>query len=167
MLAELFARIEALFRRRQLDDDLDQELQSHLDLLTDEHLRRGLSPEEARRAARLKIGGIPSLKERHREIRGFPVIETVWQDVKFAVRLIFKDRWISAAAITALALGIGVNAVGFTIVNTAFFAACRSPILTSSSRPAGSAGKASSAACRASNLTSGALRIPRYPPLPL
>ena len=121
MLAELFARIQALFRRRQLDDDLDQELQSHLDLLTEEHLRRGLSPEEARRAARLKVGGIPSLKERHREIRGFPMIETVWQDVKFAVRLLFKDRWISAAAITALALGIGVNAVGFTIVNTAFF----------------------------------------------
>jgi len=98
MLIELFARIQALFRRRQLDDDLDQELQSHLDLLAEEHLRRGLSPEEARRAARLKVGGIPSLKERHREIRGFPVIETVWQDVKFAVRLLFKDRWISAAA---------------------------------------------------------------------
>ena len=59
MLAELFARMQALFRRRQLDDDLDQELQSHLDLLTEEHLRRGLSPEEARRAARLKVGGIP------------------------------------------------------------------------------------------------------------
>ena len=121
MLAELFARMQALFRRRQLDDDLDQELQSHLDLLTEEHLRRGLSPEEARRAARLKVGGIPSLKERHREIRGFPLIETVWQDVKFAVRLIFKDRWISAAAIMALALGIGVNAVGFTIVDTCLF----------------------------------------------
>ena len=121
MFAELFARIQALIRRRQLDDDLDQELQSHLDLLTDEHLKRGLSPEEARRAARLKVGGIPSLKERHREIRGFPVIETVWKDVKFAIRLLVKDRWISAAAIIALALGLGVNAVGFTIVNTAFF----------------------------------------------
>ena len=60
MFAELTARIQALFRRRQLDDDLDQELQSHLDLLTEEHLRRGLSPEEARRAARLQVGGLTS-----------------------------------------------------------------------------------------------------------
>ena len=58
MLAELAARIQALFRRRQLDDDLDQELQSHLELLIEEHLRRGLSPEEARRAARLQVGGL-------------------------------------------------------------------------------------------------------------
>jgi len=119
MFAELIARIQALFRRRQLDDDLDQELQLHLDLLTEEHLRRGLSPEEARRAARLQVGGLPSIKESHREVRGLPMIETLWQDLKFAVRLIFKDRWVSAAAIIALALGIGVNAVGFTIVNTA------------------------------------------------
>jgi predicted permease len=121
MLAELFSRIHALFRRRKLDDDLDQELQSHLDLLAEDNLRRGFSPEEARRAAHLRVGGITALKERHREVRGFPVIETIWQDVRFGLRLIFKDRWISAAAITALALGIGVNAVGFTIVNTAFF----------------------------------------------
>jgi putative ABC transport system permease protein len=119
MFAELNARIQALFRRRQLDDDLDQELQLHLDLLTEEHLRRGLSPEEARRAARLQVGGITSIKERHREVRGLPMVETLWQDMKFAVRLVFKDRWVSAAAIAALALGIGVNAVGFTIVNTA------------------------------------------------
>jgi putative ABC transport system permease protein len=121
MFAELKARIQALFRRRQLDDDLDQELQLHLDLLTEEHLRRGLSPEEARRAARLQVGGLTSIKERHREVRGLPMIETLWHDLKFAVRLIFKDRWISATAIMALALGIGVNAVGFTIVDTAFF----------------------------------------------
>ena len=120
MFAELIARIQALLRKRQFDDDLDQELQSHLDLLTEEHLRRGLSQEDARRAARLQVGGLTSIKEQHREIRGFPVIEALWLDVKFAVRLIFKDRWISAAAIMALALGIGVNAVGFTIVNTAF-----------------------------------------------
>ena len=121
MFANLRARIQALFRRRQLDDDLDQELQSHLELLAEEHLRRGLSPEEARRAARLQVGGLTSIKERHREIRGLPMIETLWHDLKFGVRLIFKDRWVSAAAIVALALGIGVNAVGFTIVNTAFF----------------------------------------------
>ena len=70
MLAELFTRIQALFRRRKLDDDLDQELQTHIDFLTEEHLRRGLSPEEAHRAARLRVGGITSLKERHREVRG-------------------------------------------------------------------------------------------------
>jgi predicted permease len=121
MLPEFLARIQALFRKRKLDDDLDRELQTHIEFLTEEHLRRGLSPEEARRSARLRVGGITLLKERHREVRGLPAIETIWQDVKFGVRLILKDRWVSAAAIAALALGIGVNAVGFTIVNTAFF----------------------------------------------
>jgi len=120
MFAELIGRIQALFRRRQLDEDLNQELQSHLEMLAEEYLRRGLPPEDARRAARIQVGGLASLKQRHREIRGLPMIETLWHDLKFALRLTFKDRWISAAAIIALALGIGVNAVGFTIVDTAF-----------------------------------------------
>ena len=67
------------------------------------------------------MGGIASIKEQHREARGLPALDSVLQDLRFAFRLIARERWFSAAAIVALALGIGVNAIGFTIVNAAFF----------------------------------------------
>ncbi len=116
----LLARIRAVFRSREMDRDLDQELEAHLDLLTQEHQRHGLTPEDARRAARVELGGVTSLREQHREVRGVPILETIWQDLRYAFRMIAKDRWFSAAAITVLALGIGVNTIGFTIIDTAF-----------------------------------------------
>lgn len=116
----MWRRILALFRSRQMDRDLEQELETHLALLEEDYLRRGFTREQARREARLTLGGVTSLREQHREVRGMPWIESVWQDFRYALQMIAKDRWFTAAAVTALALGIGVNAVGFTIVNTAF-----------------------------------------------
>ena len=66
------------------------------------------------------MGGPQSLREQHRDVRGLPAVEAVLQDLRFAFRLIAKDRWFSAAVIVVLALGIGANAIGFTIVNAAF-----------------------------------------------
>ena len=120
MLRTWTARIRALLRSGDLDRELDHELGAHLELLEQDHLRRGLPPEQARRAARVELGGMTSLREQHRGIRGLPALEAVWQDLRFAFRMLAKERWFSAAAISALALGIGVNAIGFTIVNTAF-----------------------------------------------
>jgi putative ABC transport system permease protein len=116
----LLARIRAFFRRGALDRDFEQELDAHLAMLTEDNLRRGMTPEEARRAAAIRMGGAALLKEQHRAARGLPLVDTVLQDVKFAIRLMAKDRWFSAAAIAALALGIGANATGFTIVNAVF-----------------------------------------------
>jgi putative ABC transport system permease protein len=119
-LTHLASRIRALFRSRQLDEELEQELQSHLDMLTEDNVRRGLPLDEARREARLRIGSTDSLKESHREVRAMPTVDAMVQDVRFACRVIGKDRWFSLAVIAVLALGIGANAVGFTIVNTGF-----------------------------------------------
>ena len=90
-------------------------------MLADDNVQRGMTSEQARRAALIQVGGLASIKEQHRDVRGLPVVEAVVQDLRFACRLIAKDRWFSAAAIVALALGIGVNTTGFTIVNAAFF----------------------------------------------
>ena len=88
-------------------------------MLSDENVRRGMPPDEARRAAAIRLGARASLEAQHRDARGFPALETILQDLRFAGRLLAKHRWYSAAAIAALALGIGANTAGFTIVNAA------------------------------------------------
>jgi len=116
----LLARVRALVFTRRQDDDFSEELQSHLDLLADEHIARGVAPAEARRLAAVRVGNATSLRMQHRDARGLPVIDALWQDLRFALRLIAKDRWFSAAVVAAIALGIGANTVGFTIINGAF-----------------------------------------------
>src|SRR5258705_439863 len=89
-------------------------------MATEENIRRGMTPEEARRQAMLRLGGRSSLEQRHRDARGFPRVGDWLRDLRFAVRILKKDRWFTAAAVAAIALGIGANTVGFTIVNAAF-----------------------------------------------
>ena len=119
-LRDIAARARALFRSPDLDRDLAQELESHLAMLTEDNIRRGMPPDQARRAALIRMGGPQSIREQHRVVRGLPAVETVLQDLRFAFRLIAKDRWFSAAVIVVLALGIGANTIGFTIVHAAF-----------------------------------------------
>jgi putative ABC transport system permease protein len=114
-LKEMAARVRAFLHARYLDRDFEQELESHLTMLTEDNIRRGIP-----RAALIRMGGPASIQEQHRAVRGLPTVDAVLQDLRFAFRLIAKDRWFSAAAIVALALGIGVNAIGFTFVNAAF-----------------------------------------------
>ncbi|MEO8679599.1 MAG: ABC transporter permease [Vicinamibacterales bacterium] len=113
-------RIRALFRASELDADFAQELHAHVEMLTDDNAARGMTRDEARRRALVSVGGRTSLQQQHRETRGFQAIEAVVQDTRFAFRLIAKERWFSAAAVAAIALGIGANTLGFTIVNAAF-----------------------------------------------
>jgi putative ABC transport system permease protein len=119
-LRQVAARLRAFFRTGDLDCDFEQELESHLTMLTEDNIRRGMTPEQARRAALIRMGGPASIQEQHRAVRGLPTVDAILQDLRFAFRLIAKDCWFSTAAIVALALGIGVNAIGFTIVNAAF-----------------------------------------------
>ena len=120
-LKALAARLLASSRFRHLDRDFAQELDSHLAMLVDDNLQRGMIPGEARRAALIRMGAPSSLMERHREVRGLPAVGGLLQDLRFAVRLLVNDRWFAAAAIAALALGIGAHTIGFTIVNAVFF----------------------------------------------
>jgi putative ABC transport system permease protein len=117
-LRVLASRVRGLLTRRHLDEDFEQELDSHLALLTEENLRRGMTLEEARRAARVRLGGVTQLRETHHELWGLPLAETLVQDVRYALRTLWRAKWISLAAVATLALGIGANTALFSVVET-------------------------------------------------
>src|SRR6266478_9198932 len=116
-LNQMVARIGAFFRRAELDVELDDELESHLNMLTEENIRRGMSPEEARRAAHIELGSLASLREAHRETRGLPMIETVLQDLRYTFRILQRDFGFAIFAILIVGLGIGASAIIFSVVN--------------------------------------------------
>jgi putative ABC transport system permease protein len=116
-LRELSARLRAFFGRRRLDRDFQEELQSHLDMLTAENLRRGMTPEAARRAALIRMGSPASLQQRHRETRGLPTLDYFLQDLHFGCRLLGRKPWFTASVVVVLALGMGVNTTVFTVIN--------------------------------------------------
>lgn len=99
------------------DDRVDAEIEHHLDLLTAEYAARGMSPEEARPAARRAFGRVEPMKERHRALRRWRWLDDASRDVRFGARLLLKDRWFTLAAVLVLALGIASTNTVFTLVN--------------------------------------------------
>jgi predicted permease len=112
------ARVGAFFRKEPLDRELEEEVASHIAMATEDNLRNGMTPEEARRKAMVKFGGVEQAKERQRESRGLPGLETLFQDLRYTVRTLGRDRGFATIAILILALGIGANVVVFSVVNT-------------------------------------------------
>ena len=106
-----------LRKRGQVEDELDRELRDHVERQAADHVRAGMPPREARRRARLEFGGLDQIKELCRDARGTRWLEEIWQDVRFALRLLLKDRWAAAGAVLALGLGLGISSAAFTAYN--------------------------------------------------
>lgn len=113
-LRTISARLAALFRGRSLDRELDAELRSHVAMAAELNVQKGMKPEEARRQAALDFGGVEQTKELFRERRGFPLLETVLQDLHYGLRILKRSLGFTALAVLCLTLGIGANAAVFS-----------------------------------------------------
>ena len=111
-------RVRSFFRKRELDGDLENELFSHIEMAVEENLRQGMSPEEARRQALVKLGGLEPSKELHREVRGLPFLDSIVQDLRYTFRTLRRNRGFTVIAVLILGLGIGANTAVFSVVNT-------------------------------------------------
>ena len=104
------------FLSRRVDADLDQEVRAHLEMLIAENIRAGMPPREAQRAARMELGGVEQVKEQVRDSRTGAFLDSLLQDLRFALRQMQRSPGFALTAVLILALGIAANVIVFGVL---------------------------------------------------
>lgn len=116
-MRRLVLRVLTFFTRAATERELEREIAAHLAVMEEDYRARGLSSEQAARAARLALGGVDQTKERHRDARSFPWLEDLRRDVPYALRALARTPAFTVAAVITVALGVGVTATMFSVIN--------------------------------------------------
>src|SRR5215469_1383098 len=125
--ASILSRVRGLFGQAKADREFSEEIETHVELLAERFVSRGMTRPQAVLAARRQFGNATLLKQRHREARAFLWLATVWQDIRFAIRVLAKRPGVTTISVISLALGIGANTAIFTLAKAALFDALSVP----------------------------------------
>ena len=115
--ADLFLRLRALFIRRRVESELDEELQFHIEMQTRSNLASGMRGHDAARLARIQFGGLEQAKEVCRDTRGIGWIEALLQDIRYSIRGFRRAPGFALTVVATIALGLGLNTTLFTVFN--------------------------------------------------